>query len=82
MTKKKRKLIDVDIDDVLTLSVHALTTKDIKFKAYVENLISDQAEKVRNKMIAVEPKPSKKQDKVITLAKEAGARRRARIVNN
>lgn len=49
-SKKKRKLIDVDMEDVLTLSVHALTTKNIKFKAYAEKLIAEQAKKVRRKL--------------------------------
>lgn len=46
---KIRKLIDVSKDDVHTLAVHALTTKNISFKVYVEKLLSDEANRLRKK---------------------------------
>ncbi len=46
---KIRKLIDVSKDDVHTLAVHALTTKNISFKVYVENVLSNEAKKLRKK---------------------------------
>ena len=48
MTKIK-KLIDVDLDDVKTLSIHALVSNDLKFKAYAEKLLRDKAQEIRKK---------------------------------
>jgi len=47
---KKRKLIDVPLEDIAVLSTYALVTHNIKFKAFAEKLLKEKARKVRRKV--------------------------------
>ena len=44
---KKRKLLDVPTDDIKVLSVYAKENKNMKFKAFAEKVLMDQAKKIR-----------------------------------
>jgi len=48
MKTKQRKLIDIPIEDITTLAAHGLTTKNLKFKAYAEKILTDKAKQIRN----------------------------------